>query len=135
MVQVFRIMVDWVTVTFAMYNFAVVGIAAIFWRAPRYVQQAYLVLMSSIMVRRSHSYYGFSADADGWRTRHQAYSLNSLQEWTTWILLGLLVLWDLFAVLSPYGPLRALLNTVKEKNQNSPFPSSYSARPPTQDLT
>ncbi|ORZ37352.1 Presenilin-domain-containing protein [Catenaria anguillulae PL171] len=95
-IQVSRIVVDYITLTFALYNFALVGIVAIFWRAPRTVQQVYLVLMSSLM----------------------AFALTGLQEWTTWILLGLLVIWDLFAVLSPYGPLRHLLNTVKEKNQN-----------------
>jgi presenilin 1 len=44
--------------------------------------------------------------------------LIGLQEWTTWILLALLVVWDLFAVLSPYGPLKHLLKTAKERNQN-----------------
>ncbi|KAI9184595.1 hypothetical protein H9P43_003650 [Blastocladiella emersonii ATCC 22665] len=95
-IQVGRVVIDYITLTFALYNFAIVGIAAIFWRAPRWVQQVYLVLMSSLM----------------------AFALTGLQEWTTWILLGLLVVWDLFAVLSPYGPLRHLLNTVKEKNQS-----------------
>ncbi|KAI9218234.1 Presenilin-domain-containing protein [Blastocladiella britannica] len=124
-IQVFRIMIDYVTLTFALYNFAAVGIVAIFWKSPRWVQQVYLVLMSSLM----------------------AYALTGLQEWTTWILLGLLVLWDLFAVLSPYGPLRALLNTVQQQNQNiemlvysvgaivwfmatPPLPPSSSARAP-----
>ncbi|KNE64587.1 hypothetical protein AMAG_19249 [Allomyces macrogynus ATCC 38327] len=82
-INAFRMVIDYVTLGFCLYNFAIVGIVGTFWRAPRFVQQIYLVLISSLM-----------------------------------ILLALLVLWDLFAVLSPYGPLRALLNTVKERNQN-----------------
>ncbi|KNE63402.1 hypothetical protein AMAG_08534 [Allomyces macrogynus ATCC 38327] len=95
-INAFRMVIDYVTLGFCLYNFAIVGIVGTFWRAPRFVQQIYLVLISSLM----------------------AFALTGLQEWTTWILLALLVLWDLFAVLSPYGPLRALLNTVKERNQN-----------------
>ncbi|KAL7746324.1 hypothetical protein RI367_008332 [Sorochytrium milnesiophthora] len=96
LIQVSGLVIDQITLYFGLFNFAVVGIVAIFWRAPPYVQQIYLVLMSSLM----------------------AFQLTGLQEWTTWVLLGLLAIWDLFAVLSPYGPLRLLVEHTRRNNQN-----------------
>jgi len=76
----------------------VVGMMAIFWKAPLLLQQIYLVLISSLM----------------------AFSLSTLAEWTTWGLLGVLVVWDLFAVLAPFGPLRLLIEASQNQNQEVP---------------
>lgn len=47
-------------------------------------------------------------------------SFIKVPEWTTWTLLGLLVLWDLVAVLCPFGPLRLLVESSQRLNQPIP---------------
>ncbi|GAB0490061.1 hypothetical protein MMPV_001291 [Pyropia vietnamensis] len=89
---------DWVTLVYITANFAVVGMLAIFWKAPRLVNQAYLIVMSSLM----------------------AYIFRTLPPWATWVILGVLVLWDLFAVLSKYGPLRVLIEMARERGDPLP---------------
>ncbi|KAI8377256.1 Presenilin-domain-containing protein [Blakeslea trispora] len=49
-----------------------------------------------------------------------AFSLTGLEQWTTWILLGLLAIWDLIAVLCPFGPLRLLLESSKKQQKEVP---------------
>lgn len=49
-----------------------------------------------------------------------AFVLTGIQEWTTWILLGLLAIWDLFAVLTPCGPLRILVESSRQQDQEIP---------------
>ena len=89
---------DWITLSFVVWNFTVTGIVAVFGNVPRFINQIYLIVMSALM----------------------AYVFRTLPEWTTWTLLGVLVVWDLFAVLTPYGPLRALVEHAKEKNEPLP---------------
>ncbi|RCH77511.1 Presenilin-1, partial [Rhizopus stolonifer] len=71
LIQVFIIPMDYITLIFALWNFAVVGLISIFWKGPLWLQQCYLTIMSSLM----------------------AFSLTGLEQWTTWILLGLLAIW------------------------------------------
>ncbi|KAJ3077021.1 hypothetical protein HDU98_009422 [Podochytrium sp. JEL0797] len=91
---------DYITFGFFLWNFAAVGILSIFWKGPMILQQVYLVLMSSMM----------------------AYMLTnpSIPPITSWILLALLAVWDLIAVLCPYGPLRLLIETSKKQNREIP---------------
>ncbi|KAI7881710.1 Presenilin-domain-containing protein [Lichtheimia hyalospora FSU 10163] len=49
-----------------------------------------------------------------------AFSLTGLEEWTTWILLGLLAVWDLIAVLCPFGPLRLLIESSRNQQREVP---------------
>jgi len=93
-----NIPIDKVTISFALWNFAAVGLLSIFWRGPLYVQQFYLVCISAII----------------------AWALTKMNEWTTWVLLALLVLWDLFAVLTPCGPLRVLVESSQRQNVQIP---------------
>ncbi|KAI7852435.1 Presenilin-domain-containing protein [Circinella umbellata] len=98
LIQVFSIPLDYITMIFALWNFAVAGLVSIFWKGPLWLQQAYLTVMSSLM----------------------AFSLTGLEEWTTWILLGLLAVWDLIAVLCPFGPLRLLIESSRKQQREVP---------------
>lgn len=99
MLQVFSIPMDYITFVFGLYNFSLVGLIMVFWSgAPLVMQQIFLTIMSSLM----------------------AFSLTGLAEWTTWILLGLLAIWDLIAVLCPFGPLKILIESSKKQGQEVP---------------
>ena len=41
-------------------------------------------------------------------------------QWTTWTLLVALALWDLFAVLTPCGPLKMLINLAQKRQDPIP---------------
>jgi presenilin 1 len=81
-----------------LWNFTAVGLVQIFWKGPMRLQQIYLVVMSSLM----------------------AYSLTQTLELTTWILLALLAVWDLIAVLCPFGPLKLLVESSREQEVEIP---------------
>ncbi|KAG1242794.1 hypothetical protein G6F68_016043 [Rhizopus microsporus] len=49
-----------------------------------------------------------------------AFSLTGLEQWTTWILLGLLAIWDLIAVLCQFGPLKLLIESSKSQQREVP---------------
>jgi len=89
---------DYVTFSFVIWNFAISGLIAVFWRAPRVINQGFLVLLSSLM----------------------SYIFLTLPEWATWTILGVLVLWDIIAVLTPCGPLRMLVEIAKERGDALP---------------
>lgn len=92
--------VDIVSLSLVMYNFAVVGVLSIFYRTgiPLRTEQAYLVCTSVIV----------------------AWQLAQLPEWSVWMILFLLAFWDLFAVMAPIGPLRCLVDLIQEKG--TPLP-------------
>lgn len=89
---------DWITLTFVVWNFTITGIVSVFATVPRLINQAYLIVLSALM----------------------AYIFRSLPNYATWIILGILVVWDLFAVLTPWGPLQALVKHAKERGENLP---------------
>lgn len=95
-IQIYQIPIDTLTFYLAMYNFAVVGVMAVFWTKgiPTYVTQGYLIATSVIL----------------------AWQLAHFDTWTTWTLLVMLALYDLCAVLTPCGPLRALVNLMSEED-------------------
>lgn len=99
-IQRYQIIFDWVTLAFIMYNFAIGGVVAVFWQkgVPRMMTQTYLVAVSVIM----------------------AWILSELPEWTSWALLIALALYDLCAVLTPCGPLRALVHLAQERRDPIP---------------
>lgn len=72
--DVWNLPLDIVSMIFGLWNFTVVGIIVIFWKSPKALRQLYLIIMCSIM----------------------AYVFTGVPEWTTWILLGLLVIWGEF---------------------------------------
>jgi Presenilin len=101
-IERYAITIDAATFYFGMYNFAIVGVVSIFggpFIVPMYINQAYLILTSVIV----------------------AWQLSHLQPFLAWVLLVLLALYDLFAVLSPCGPLKALVNLMsREDSPNMP---------------
>eukprot|EP00611_Tribonema_gayanum_P023646 TRINITY_DN5010_c0_g1_i2.p1 TRINITY_DN5010_c0_g1~~TRINITY_DN5010_c0_g1_i2.p1 ORF type:complete len:365 (+),score=135.66 TRINITY_DN5010_c0_g1_i2:120-1214(+) len=98
--DMWQIPIDIFTFIVCLWNFAAVGVIAIFYQKglPTVVTQAYLVATSVIM----------------------AWQLSRFDEWTGWALLVVLAMYDLCAVLSPCGPLKALVNLMQEYNEPMP---------------
>ena len=94
----FDVTVDWLTFLFLLANFGALGSFAVFFTAPSTVKQGYLVCVSVIM----------------------AWSLSKMPEWTNWTILIALAVYDLFAVLSPCGPLKALVEMSQSRNESIP---------------
>lgn len=95
-IQIYNLPVDRLSYYLGIWNFAVVGVAAIFWGTgiPKFVTQGYLICTSVIL----------------------AWHLDYFDEYSTWALLFMLALYDLCAVLTPCGPLKALVNLMSRDN-------------------
>jgi presenilin 1 len=97
----FNIIISSATFVLVGWNFVVVGLAAIFYQKglPDSAAQFYLAASSGIM----------------------AWQLSTkLPEWTSWTLLILLAFYDLFAVLSPHGPLKMMVEVMVEQQEFLP---------------
>jgi presenilin 1 len=92
----YQLSIDKISYWFTMWNFAIVGTLAIFYQKgmPTVVNQGYLIANSTIV----------------------AWQLSYFNDWMAWSLLIMLALYDLFAVLSPCGPLKALVNLMSKKD-------------------
>ncbi|KAJ3190569.1 Presenilin-2 [Irineochytrium annulatum] len=89
---------DYITFFIFLWNLCAVGLVVIFWKGPMLLQQIYLTVMSSKM----------------------AFALSNIPAITTWVLLSLLAVWDLIAVLCPFGPLRLLIESSRENQREIP---------------
>lgn len=89
--------IDIYTLILMTWNFAALGMMSIFGLyapGPLCLQQFYLIHNSVIL---------------------SVLIIHALPGWAPWLLLIFLVLWDLFAVLAPYGPLNLILNLAERE--------------------
>jgi presenilin 1 len=95
-IQIYQLPVDWLTYILFLWNFASVGVLSIFYGkgVPKYLPQGYLICTSVIL----------------------AWHLSYFDDVMAWTLLFMLALYDLCAVLTPCGPLKALVNLMSEDN-------------------
>lgn len=90
--------VDYIAIVLLIMNLVVIGDMSIFWRAPKIVTQAFLVFISVLI----------------------ALVFLSFPDWTIWILLGILVIYDCCVVLCPHGLLNMIIKKSEERNDEIP---------------
>ncbi|EAX86148.1 Clan AD, family A22, presenilin-like aspartic peptidase [Trichomonas vaginalis G3] len=96
--SLYNIPIDYIAVVIFLLNGVVVGGMSIFWRAPPIVTQAFMI----------------------WISVMTACVFLTLPDWTVWILLVLLIIWDCCVVLCPNGLLHLLIKKSQERGDAIP---------------
>jgi len=100
--QFLCIPLDWLSICFMTWNFSVGGVVAIFYYAPRWMYHGYLIVMASLL----------------------SWLFRDFPRLVVGLLLAGLATWDIYAVLSPRGPLRDMVEIAHERGgQGTEFPS------------
>eukprot|EP01132_Coremiostelium_polycephalum_P004682 gene4682-5848_t len=89
---------DYITFVIVVWNFSAGGIVCIFWYSPKILNHGYLISISCLM----------------------ALFLSRLPEWTTWGIVAIVAIYDIFAVLCPGGPLKQLIDTARKRGESIP---------------
>ncbi|KAJ7524538.1 hypothetical protein O6H91_17G010200 [Diphasiastrum complanatum] len=106
-IQTFSIPIDVVTFSIILFNFTVVGVLSVFFGwMPILFTQGYLVMIGMFV----------------------AFWFSMLPEWTTWVLLVAMAIYDVVAVLVPGGPLNILVELAMSREEELPA-LIYEARP------
>ncbi|XP_004249348.1 presenilin-like protein At1g08700 [Solanum lycopersicum] len=107
LIQHLNIPIDSITFCLLLFNFTILGVISVFSQGvPILLNQMYMVALGIIVA--------------AWFTK--------LPEWTTWVVLVALALYDLVAVLAPGGPLKMLVELASSRDEELPA-LVYEARP------
>ncbi|XP_064477734.1 presenilin-1-like [Ornithodoros turicata] len=89
--------VDIFTAEFVVWNLTTVGIICVYYKGPLFLQQVYLIIQSSFIALMI---------------------IELIPNWTLWLVLSFMPLWDLMAVLCVVGPLRLLIEMAREADDS-----------------
>lgn len=113
LLQKWDVHTDFISFTYILVNFAMVGaVTLFFFPAPLIWKQIYLIITGVVT----------------------AYVFTWIPEWTTWVLLIAMAIYDVVAVLVPGGPLKMLVELAQEREETIPA-LVYEARPVRRDNT
>ncbi|EFP01477.1 CRE-HOP-1 protein [Caenorhabditis remanei] len=103
------------TAVFLVLQFGGLGILCVHWKCHRKLHQFYLVMLAALTA---------------------IFLLNNLPDWSVWLAIISISVWDIIAVLTPCGPLKMLVETANRRGDDN-FPailynsSSYADTPDT----
>ncbi|PIC51472.1 hypothetical protein B9Z55_001974 [Caenorhabditis nigoni] len=86
---------------FLTFQFGGLGVLSLHWKAHRRLHQFYLVMLAALTA---------------------LFLLKNLPDWTVWISIVAISIWDIVAVLTPCGPLKMLVETASRRGDNN-FPA------------
>lgn len=106
-IKQFNLGVDIFTFGILLFNFGVIGLISLAWKVPKRLNQFYSIVLGVLMT------YVF---------------IQILPEWSGWLILFVVSVWDLIAVLCPYGALRMLVEEAQDRGERNIMPALiYSA--------
>ena len=106
-IKQYNLGIDIFTFGILLFNFGVIGLMSLAWKVPKRLNQFYSIVLGVLMT------YVF---------------IQILPEWSGWLILFVVSVWDLIAVLCPYGALRMLVEEAQERGERNIMPALiYSA--------